>query len=196
MGATTLGSCSPRLAQTWCSSFEQSSLLHKPKTLPQTGVLAKPGNDVLCDLRLSPVFFFLGFFSHLFGLWVSQGRDSSPEPVECSPQRLSTTRKNYWSGEGATASPVRKKTTYFPLEKKPPHKPQLLPAVPMSKKKAEKWGWVTAHTRPEPARQSSEHRKMKLLLLRNRAWLFQDYRFSLNYYVKKTQNEPEVWPKL
>lgn len=54
-------------------------------------------------------------------------------------------------------------------EKKAPHKPQLLPAVPISKKKAEKWGWVTAHTRPEPARQSSEHRKMKLLLLRNHA---------------------------
>lgn len=126
MGATTLGSCSPRLAQTWCSSFEQSSLLHKPKTLPQTGVLATPGDDVLCDLRLSPVFFFLGFFSHLFGLWVSQGRGSSPEPVECSPQRLSTARKNCWSGEGATASPVRKKTTYFPLEKKTPQHQRIL----------------------------------------------------------------------
>lgn len=52
-------------------------------------------------------------------------------------------------------------------------------------KKAEKWGWVTAHTRPEPARQSSEHRKMKLRLLRNCAWLFQNYHFSLNYYTKK-----------
>lgn len=124
VGATTLGSCSPRLVQTCCSSSEQScacaSLPYKCTTLPQAGVWAMPGNDVLCELRFSPAFFFLGFFSLLFGLYASQGRGSSPKPRECSPQRwLSTARKNFCSGEGATASPVRKKTTYFPLEKKP-----------------------------------------------------------------------------
>lgn len=124
VGATSLGSWSPRLVQTWCSSSEQScayvSLPHKRTTLPQAGVWAMPGNDVLCDLRLSPAFFFLGSFSHLFGLYVPQGRGSSPKPEECSPQRwLSTARKKFYSGERATASPVRKKTTYFPLEKNP-----------------------------------------------------------------------------
>lgn len=122
--ATTLGSCSPRLVQTWCSSSEQScacaTLPHKYITLPPAGVWATPGNNILCDLRLSPTIFFLGFFSHLFGLCVSQGRGFSLRPGGCSPQRwLSTARKNFCSREVATASPVRKKTTYFPLEKKP-----------------------------------------------------------------------------
>lgn len=124
VGATALASQSPRLVQTWCSSSEQScacaSLPHKHTTLPQAGVWAMPGNDVLRDLRLSPAFFFLGSFSHLFGLCVPQGRGSSPKPVEYSPQRCpSTARKIFCSEEGTTAIPVKKKTTYFPLGKNP-----------------------------------------------------------------------------
>lgn len=70
-------------------------------------------------------------------------------------------------------------------EKKNPTQTTAVTYSANQQKKAEKWGWVTAHTRPEPARQSSEHRKMKLRLLRNCAWLFQNYHFSLNYYTKK-----------
>lgn len=42
--------------------------------------------------------------------------------------------------------------------KKEAQTPLLLPTVPISKK-AEKWGWVTVPTLPDPARQSSENTK-------------------------------------
>ena len=128
------GPCSPSSAQTRRRSFGQSCacacLPHKCKALPQAGVWAHDGQ--WCSVwpwatrgSALPLFFLWpeGFFSHLFGLWVPQGRGSSPGHTECSAQRwLSTARKNYCSGEGASASLVRKNTAYFPLKKTPTSK--------------------------------------------------------------------------
>lgn len=75
--------------------------------------------------------------------------------------------------------------------KKKPHKQLLLPTVPISRKRQRSGaGWLCTH--PEPARQSSENRKTKLLILRNGTWLFQNYHFSLNYCMEKKKT-PTKW---
>lgn len=73
-------------------------------------------------------------------------------------------------------------------KKKEPYKPLLLPTVPISKI-PEKLGWMTVHTLPDPARQSSENIKICFswgivldysritILLWTMAW------FSLTFYT-------------
>lgn len=128
------GPCSPSSAPARRSSFGQSSAcaclprkwkaLPPPTTGPRWAAMscATSGNP-----RLNPALFFsCPWVSSPTYLGSELPKAETPLPSMQSALHRGTARKNDGSGEGASASLVRKNTAYFPLEKKKQHERILI----------------------------------------------------------------------